>query len=414
MQLSVGTRSLSGVPGYQLVEKVGEGRLGAVYKALRQRGRELVALKVIPADRWAAGIDESRFEQEFRAATQLEHPNLVQAKDFGRAGDFYFLATEFVEGTPLAKRIESAGRVKESEAVGIALQVASALSLAHQAGLVHREVKPDNILLSPEGRARLTDLGVVKVIEQGITATQAAAGPASLNYVAPELFEDARNADPRCDVYSLAATLYAAVTGQVPFRAAGAMAVLAKKLTGDVAPAWSLVPGLSEHVDRAISRALSPSPEQRHGSCQEFVTDLTGRKATRVVRICRMRPAPPAAPSERAAAADKPARRSGRDQRKAERFKSGQEGRCLPLAAHEEDQWTASLNDVSLTGVSMTVGRRFELGSLLTLWLPPLGDLASGKLIVRVVRREPLGGGKWLLGCSFTHTISEEELQLLL
>jgi serine/threonine protein kinase len=402
------------VPGYQFVEKVGEGRLGAVYKAARQRGGELVAVKMIPAERWDASIDAARFEEEFRLASHLEHPNLARVKDFGRAGEAYFLVSEFVDGTPLAKRIETAGRIKESEAVGIALQVASALTVAHQAGIAHREVKPENILLTPEGRVKLTDLGILKVFDRRITVTQSATGPALFNYMAPEVFEDPKNADPRCDVYSLGATLYAAVTGQVPFRAPTPLAVLTKKLSGDLAPAWSLVPGLSEHIDRAISRALNPSREQRHGSCEEFMTDLTGRKATRIVRVCRMRAAPAISPSEKAPAEGKPAKRSGKEHRKAERYKSGQEGRCLPLAGHEEDQWTASLNDVSLTGVSLIVGRRFELGSLLTLWLPPLGDLVSGKLIVRVVRRESRPGRKWLLGCEFTHKISEEELQLLL
>src|SRR5262249_37044002 len=159
--------------------------------------------KLLPPDKAQSGVRLKRFEQEFLASLRLDHPHIVKVLDYGCAGPVHYLAMELVDGPSLGARIDDRGRLAEAEAVDVILQVATGLEQAHQAGLVHRDVKPDNILLGPGGVAKLTDLGLVKVA--GIDLTSPNSGLGTPNYMAPEQFRDARSADPRSDVYSLGA-----------------------------------------------------------------------------------------------------------------------------------------------------------------------------------------------------------------
>jgi serine/threonine protein kinase len=151
------------------------------------------------------------------------------------------------------------------------------LSEAHAHGIIHRDVKPDNILLRPDGQVKLADLGLVKRLESEIELTRTGRGLGTPHFMAPEQFRNAKAADVRCDVYSVGATLYMMVTGKLPFQAPGPFETWTKKIKGELTPVRDLVPDLSSRVDSAIARAMDPDPTRRQSSCQEFADDLLGR-----------------------------------------------------------------------------------------------------------------------------------------
>jgi serine/threonine protein kinase len=267
---------------YDLIEKVAEGGMGAIYRARRRDDGEVVAVKIMPAHMAQNPVLLKRFEQEFRAASRLDHPNIVRAIDYGEEGNTPFLVMEFVEGESLGRKIERDGAMTETEAIRIIAQVAQGLHRAHKQGLVHRDVKPDNILLRPDGVAKLADLGLVKEAEADLNLTKTGRGLGTPHFMAPEQFRNAKNADVRCDIYSLGATLYMMVTGELPFRSNGPLDAWMKKVQNDLTPPRKLTPGLSERLDWAIRRAMSAQADMRPASCREFVEDLTGHSTRRV------------------------------------------------------------------------------------------------------------------------------------
>jgi serine/threonine protein kinase len=160
--------------------------------------------------------------------------------------------------------------------------VAQGLYRAHKQGLIHRDVKPDNILVTPTGEAKLADLGLVKEVDAELNLTKTGRGLGTPHFMAPEQFRNAKNADIRCDIYSLGATLYQMVTGELPFKSTGPLDAWMKKMQNDLVPPRQLVPDLSDRVDWAIRRAMSPEPDKRPASCREFVEDLIGQSTRKV------------------------------------------------------------------------------------------------------------------------------------
>jgi serine/threonine protein kinase len=167
--------------------------------------------------------------------------------------------------------------MSEEEALRIIVQVAHGLHRAHRQGMIHRDVKPDNILLSRTGEAKLTDLGLAKDVDASIDLTRTGRGLGTPNYMAPEQFRNAKNASICCDIYSLGATLYEMVTGEMPFGVTDPVQVMMRKLKNELPAPRNIVPTLSERVDWAIRRALSADPKHRPSTCREFVEDLTGQ-----------------------------------------------------------------------------------------------------------------------------------------
>jgi len=276
---------LQSIGNYDLVEKIAEGGMGAIYRGRHKQTGAIVAVKVMPPHLASQTVLLKRFEQEFRAASRLDHPNIVRALDYGDTGPMPFLVMEFVEGESMGQRLERDGRMAEADAIRIIAQVAQGLHRAHKMNLVHRDVKPDNILLSTEGVAKLADLGLVKETDTDLNLTKTGRGLGTPHFMAPEQFRNAKNADIRCDIYSLGATLYQMVTGELPFKSNGPLDAWMKKIENKLDPPRKLVPTLSERIDWAIMRAMSADPNQRPSSCREFVEDLTGHSTRRVQTV---------------------------------------------------------------------------------------------------------------------------------
>jgi len=282
MRVESEKRTMQSVGHYDLLEKIAEGGMGAIWRGRDRRSGQVVAIKVMPPHMASNPVLLKRFEQEFRAASRLDHPNIVRAIDYGETGPSPYLVMEFVDGESLGQKVEREGRMPEGEAIRIIAQVAQGLHRAHKQGLVHRDVKPDNILLRSDGVAKLADLGLVKESETDLNLTRTGRGLGTPHFMAPEQFRNAKGADIRCDVYSLGATLYQMVTGELPFKSSGPLEAWMKKIQNDLKDPRSLVPDLSERVNWAILRAMSADPEQRPRSCREFIEDLTGHSTRRL------------------------------------------------------------------------------------------------------------------------------------
>ncbi len=264
------------IGNYDLVEKIAEGGMGTVYRGRHQVTGETVAVKVVPQHLLSNSVVLKRFEQEYNVARLIDHPNIVKALDFGREGTQRFLVMEFVEGESLGQKIEREGRMPEDEAIRIISLVALGLQKAHAQGMIHRDVKPDNILLTPDGQVKLTDLGLVKEVEAELNLTRTGRGLGTPHFMAPEQFRNAKKADARCDIYSLGATLYMMVTGELPFESNGPLDAWMKKINNQIEAPRKVIPTMSERLDWAIRRAINPDPVHRPGCCREFIEDLTG------------------------------------------------------------------------------------------------------------------------------------------
>jgi serine/threonine protein kinase len=394
------------IPDYELREKIGKGGAGAVYKARHQMTGQQVAIKVIPTGTAQDGALLRRFEQEFQAASQLTHPNIVQVIEFGRDQTDAYLVMEYVDGITLARQIKRSGPLAEQVAVRIITQVAQALQFAHERGLVHRDVKPDNILLRQDGQAKLADFGLVKDLLVDSNLTEPLSTLGTPQFMAPEQYQNPQAVDARADIYSLAATLYMAVTGTLPFGSCKSYtALMGKVLRGTVTPPRDLLPALSAEVDAAIRRGMNPDPEKRLSSCLELVHCL--KPKTRKANLAK--------PQSSGAACHRSIER-----RASLRYSSGMGTICVVNASvHDnadamKDTWPATLEDVSRTGLGLVLGRRLERNTVLTLELTTSGKDAPTLLFARVIRVQAKGFGHWFIGCRFLEPLSDEDLQAML
>ena len=262
---------------YDLIALIAEGGMGTVYRAAIRATGQVVAIKLMRERAMGHPVLLRRFEQEFRAASSISHPNIVRALDFGEHEGLPYLVMESVEGETLSRKIQRQGPLPEIDAVRWVAQVAQGLHRAHKTGIVHRDVKPDNILVNFEGMARLTDMGLVKDLGGDLNLTRTGRGLGTPHFMAPEQFRNARDADARADIYSLGATLYALLAGEPPFQGVGPLDAWMKKVHDEIPLVRTRNPIVSERVEWAVHRAMSGTPAQRPASCREFVEDLLGR-----------------------------------------------------------------------------------------------------------------------------------------
>jgi tRNA A-37 threonylcarbamoyl transferase component Bud32 len=260
--------------GYEILEKVGEGGMGSVYRARQKKLGRIVAVKVIAAHLAAQKRFASRFHAEARAVAALSHPNIVQIIDLTENAGRHFMVMEFVEGQTLLKTIKDRGRVPEVDALRISLQVASALDHAWRRGIVHRDVKPDNIFVDAKGEAKLGDWGLAKEMDSDLGLTETGTALGTPYYMSPEQARGIRDLDVRSDLYSLGATLYHAVTGQPPFRGGSPAEVISKHLGTPAPDPRKIAPDVSPETAALLLRLLAKKPDDRVADATEAVRML--------------------------------------------------------------------------------------------------------------------------------------------
>ena len=205
-------------PDLEILELLGTGGMGCVFKARQKKLDRVVALKILPRELARDDLFAERFSREARAMARLDHPNIVAIYDFGQNEDMYYLTMQYMDGMNLRELIE-AKALDPNEALGIFTQVAKALAFAHGEGVVHRDIKPENILFDKQGHVALADFGLARLAmdtncEISLTATRQAMG--TLNYMAPEQYENPKAVDHRADIYAMGVLLYELITGRIP------------------------------------------------------------------------------------------------------------------------------------------------------------------------------------------------------
>jgi len=263
------------IGSYEVVSKVGQGGMGAVYKAKVQSTGMVVALKVLPKRLASNTTFVARFHREAEIASELNHPNIVRAIQSGEHGGYHYFAMEFVDGETVGERLTREGSIPEGEALRVARDVALALQHASDAGMVHRDIKPDNVFLGRGGDIKLGDMGLARETDQDITSiTQSGMMVGTPHYVSPEQAQGERNVDIRSDIYSLGATLYHMVTGQVPFEGPTALVVLSKHLNEELPWPAELNDDLTDDICYVIQRMMAKEREDRYQEPLELIHDI--------------------------------------------------------------------------------------------------------------------------------------------
>ena len=265
----------SQIPGYKVLGKLGSGAMAVVYKAKQLSLDRVVAIKVLPKKFVQKSDYVERFYKEGRIAAKLNHNNIVQAIDVGEVGGLYYFVMEFVEGKTLYDDLAKGKIFSETEALEIILQLARALSHAHSLGLIHRDVKPKNIMINKDGVVKLADMGLARETSD-IKAAKHEQGKAfgTPYYIAPEQIRGLVDIDGRADIYALGATLFHMVTGRVPFEANSPSEVMKKHLKEPLTPPDHINTALSAGVSEVIETMMTKNRDERYKTMEEVITDL--------------------------------------------------------------------------------------------------------------------------------------------
>ena len=267
------------IASYEMVEELGRGGMAVVYRARDVRLGRWVALKVLGEDLARDEAFRRRFIRESRAAAAVDHPNIVPIFDAGEANGMLFIAMRYVGGQDVHSLLNRMGPLPSARATGIVAQVASALDAAHASGLVHRDVKPANMLLDgvagdgSDDHVYLSDFGISKTSQATTNLTLTGQVLGTLNYLAPEQIEG-RGVDGRADAYSLACAAFEMLAGQPPFRREQSLAVMWAQLSAPPPPLTSMRRDLPAAVDQVMARGLAKPPEDRYPSCRAFAAAL--------------------------------------------------------------------------------------------------------------------------------------------
>ncbi len=263
------------IPGYQLLERLGQGAMGTVYKARQMSMNRLVAIKVLHP-RLAANPEYlQRLTREAHLAARLSHNNIIQAIDVGAAGPLHYFVMELVEGQTIREILEKGKVYEEREAVEIILQIAQALQHAHRRGLIHRDVKPANIVLTTDGIAKLADLGMARETDDAVLSQrEKGIAMGTPYYMSPEQIRGRQNIDGRADLYALGATLYHMVTGKPPFLYPETERVLMAHLEEELTPPDHLNQKLSSGLGEVVEYLMAKERRRRYQKADDLIIDL--------------------------------------------------------------------------------------------------------------------------------------------
>lgn len=257
---------------YELIEKIGDGGMAVVYKAKDKLLNRYIAIKILRPEFTKDASFVENFKRESQAAAGLSHPNIVAVYDVGREGNINYIVMELIEGRPLSDIIAEEAPMEYRKVIDITRQVASALSVAHKNKIIHRDVKPHNIMITEDGTAKLADFGIAKAVNDATLSTGSKV-IGSVHYFSPE---QARGnyVDERSDIYSLGIVMYEMLTGKVPFDGDNPVTVALKHINEEITPPSDLVSGIPPQLERAVLKCANKFQTNRYASANELIEDL--------------------------------------------------------------------------------------------------------------------------------------------
>ena len=256
---------------YEIIEQIGTGGMSDVYKAKCHKLNRFVAIKVMKSEFSEDKTFVSKFRAEAQSVAGFTHPNIVNVYDVGDENGIYYIVMELVEGITLKKYIEKRGRIPFKEAVSIAIQVANGLDAAHKHNIVHRDIKPQNIIISKEGQVKVTDFGIAKVASSSTINSSSTMG--SVHYISPEQARGGYS-DARSDLYSLGITIFEMLTGTVPFDGDSTVAVAVQHIQDEIPAPSTVTDDIPLSIDRIVLKLTQKKPDRRYQTAAELISDL--------------------------------------------------------------------------------------------------------------------------------------------
>jgi serine/threonine-protein kinase len=273
LQVKIDKKKINQIASYRLINKLGAGSMGVVYKAKHVQNGQDVALKILLKRFYDDPDYLERFYREAQASAQLQHPNLIRAIEAGKSKEgYHFFAMEFVDGESVQSILDRENTVPEKRAIEIATQVVRALEHASSRGIVHRDIKPDNLMITKTGVVKVADFGLARETDSSVTQTGIALG--TPHYMSPEQVRGEHTVDIRSDIYSLGATLYHMITGNPPFVGTSAAVVITKHLSEQVTHPKEKNPGLSDGICQIALRMMEKEQADRYQSASELLQDI--------------------------------------------------------------------------------------------------------------------------------------------
>ena len=255
---------------YEIIDRVGSGGMADVYKAKCHRLNRFVAIKILKQEY----SNDAKFVAKFRAEAQsvagLSHPNIVNVYDVGEDDGLYYIVMELVEGITLKKFIEKKGRLDVREAIGIGIQIAQGMEAAHNNHIIHRDIKPQNIIISKDGKVKVTDFGIAKAATSN-TITSNAMG--SVHYISPEQARGGYS-DEKSDIYSLGVTIYEMILGKVPFEGESTVSVALAHIQDEAATLHELDPEVPLSLSKIVQKCMQKKPDMRYMTAASLISDL--------------------------------------------------------------------------------------------------------------------------------------------
>jgi eukaryotic-like serine/threonine-protein kinase len=273
-------KSADGMPermgDFKIIKKLGQGGMGAVYLAHQESLDRQVALKVMAPAVAARPNFVERFYREARSMAKLDHPNIVRGFAVGEANGQHYVAMELIDGKSMQDWLDKQGKLSVGDALHVAIKACDALQHAHDLGLIHRDIKPDNMLVTSKGVVKISDMGLAKQVDEDNSMTQSGTGLGTPFYMAPEQARNAKHVDARSDVYALGSTLYHFLTGTYPFKGESTLELIMSKEKGQFPTARRLNPEVPERLTLMIDKSLQKDPKHRYQSCADMMRDLEG------------------------------------------------------------------------------------------------------------------------------------------
>ena len=257
---------------YEVFKHIGQGGMADVFLAMDTILNREVAIKILRSELCADPVSVVRFEREAQAATTLSHPNIVEIYDVGEYKGHRYIVMEYVPGRTLKQVIRSRGSLEPDEAIDIEKQLVSAVSEAHHKGIIHRDIKPQNIIVKSDGSIKILDFGIA-IAKGNIQVTQANNVMGSVHYLAPELAKG-KPASVQSDIYALGIVLFEMLSGDVPFKADSAVQVALMQMRNEMPSIRTINPSIPQSIENIITRATAKDPSKRYSSCVDMLDDL--------------------------------------------------------------------------------------------------------------------------------------------